>query len=236
VIGIHSSIGGPLTVNRHVAVENFRADWDRLMKGESWGELELARSDPDRPVLGVELDEESSGGVRVVSVVLGGPAEKAGIRKDDLITHLAGLEVRNYLNFIRLISRREAGESVKLAVRRGEAEQLEVELPLTTREEIHRQRSLPPEFASRGPLTFLGVELDGTSGSSARIVAVERDTPASAADLREGDVVTHLNGSEISGALELAGKVAAQKSGEKVRLTVRRGEATHEVEVTLSQR
>jgi serine protease Do len=236
VVGIHSSIGGPLAVNRHVAVDNFKIDWDRLVKGETWGELELARSDPERPVLGVELDEESSGGVRVVSVVDGGPAEKAGLKNDDFITHFAGQEVKSYLNFIRLISRREPGESVKLGLRRGDDERLEIEIALASSEDVRRQRSAPPKFADRGPQTFLGLELDATSGPGVRIVSVERDSPAAAAGVRDGDVITDFNGSEVGDALDLARALSAAKPGEKARLKVRRGDSTHEIEATLSQR
>lgn len=39
VIGIHSSIGESIAENRHVSIQTFLRDWDRLKSGESWGRL-----------------------------------------------------------------------------------------------------------------------------------------------------------------------------------------------------
>lgn len=39
LIGIHSSIGDSIAENRHVSVDMFLNDWDRLESGESWGRL-----------------------------------------------------------------------------------------------------------------------------------------------------------------------------------------------------
>lgn len=39
VIGIHSSIGQGLEENRHVPVGAFKESWDRMKKGEVWGQL-----------------------------------------------------------------------------------------------------------------------------------------------------------------------------------------------------
>ena len=39
VIGIHSSISMDLAENRHVPIGVFHDDWERLMKGDSWGNM-----------------------------------------------------------------------------------------------------------------------------------------------------------------------------------------------------
>lgn len=39
LIGIHSSIGDSIVENRHVSIQVFLDDWDRLESGESWGVL-----------------------------------------------------------------------------------------------------------------------------------------------------------------------------------------------------
>ncbi len=38
VVGVHSSVGADLSVNNDVPVEAVRADWDRLMRGDRWGQ------------------------------------------------------------------------------------------------------------------------------------------------------------------------------------------------------
>lgn len=47
VIGIHSSISMNLTENRHVPVGVFHDDWDRLKKGEVWGNANRVLSEAD---------------------------------------------------------------------------------------------------------------------------------------------------------------------------------------------
>lgn len=38
VVGVHSSVGTDLSVNNDVPAEAVRADWDRLMRGDHWGQ------------------------------------------------------------------------------------------------------------------------------------------------------------------------------------------------------
>jgi S1-C subfamily serine protease len=39
LIGIHSNIGQQLTENRHVPVGAFKSEWEKLEKGDTWGDL-----------------------------------------------------------------------------------------------------------------------------------------------------------------------------------------------------
>ncbi|MGI8602521.1 MAG: PDZ domain-containing protein [Verrucomicrobiales bacterium] len=236
VIGIHSSIGGPLTVNRHVAVENFQTDWDRLLKGDIWGHLELTHSDPDRPVLGVELDQQSDTGVRVLTVVAGGPADKAGIKKDDLITHLAGAEVKNYLTFVRLISRKNAGDAITVAVRRGESEVLEIELALASRDAVRHHGLMAPAVPPRSPRPYAGASIETAVPSGALVVGVETGSPAVLAGLKEGDIVVEMNGAEMPDALALADTLLKCKAQDNVSLKIRRAGVIQEVQLLLGER
>ena len=63
VIGIHSSIGASLMANNHTGVQNFKTDWDRLEKGETWGRLTMnPLMNPDRPVIGFNVAGAVAGG------------------------------------------------------------------------------------------------------------------------------------------------------------------------------
>jgi serine protease Do len=236
VVGIHSSIGGPLSVNRHVAVDNFSADWERLLKGETWGELELTRGDPDRPVIGVELDEQSEPGVKVLRVIGGGPADKAGVRKDDVITLVAGEEVRNYLSFVRLISRKTVGEPVKIGLRRDADKMIEVEIELASRDALRHQQSVPHVSQPPAPRSYLGAEIEEAAPAGALVIQIDGDSPASRAGLRSDDVILQLNGAEVADAVAFAKSISTLPPAEKIKLTIRRAGIDQEVEVTLSER
>ncbi len=55
------------------------------------------------------------------------------------------------------------------------------------------------------------------------VMAVYRNTPAAAEGLRQGDVITEIDGAPVQGAEDLLVRVAARAPGQQVRLTLRRG-------------
>jgi serine protease Do len=121
VIAIHSRIGNPLTANMHVPVDIYKTDWEKLVAGERWGGPPPPKGPPLPPVwLGIIADPEYDGpGAKVGEVVLGSPAEKAGLKVGDLITTISGNTVANF-DALRLdIQSRKAGDEVTLDVRRG---------------------------------------------------------------------------------------------------------------------
>src|SRR5262249_1778852 len=82
VIGIHSRIGGPITANAHVPVDTYRSTWDRLVKSEVWRGAWL----------GVHGDYDTKDCV-VADVVASSPADKAGLKAEDVILRFDGQAV-----------------------------------------------------------------------------------------------------------------------------------------------
>lgn len=234
LIGIHSSIGGPLSVNRHVGIDNFHTDWARLLKGESWGDLTLGATDPDRPVIGADLDPEAAPGVRVRSVIESGPAALAGLREGDIITHFEGVELKNYLSFVRLISRQRPGDPVQLRVHREAGDEADLRLILLSRQTVRQiglKDAMPPP-----PKIWAGLEVeDAEAGPGARIVGVAPDSPAATAGLKPGDEILSLAGSPPGGAVGLAKSLSAMEPGANVPLRVRRADgAEADIPLTLA--
>jgi putative serine protease PepD len=84
---------------------------------------------------------------------------------------------------------------------------------------------------------YLGVATQDVEGSTgAGIAEVRTGTPAAAAGLRNGDLVTKLDGTSVGSADELRRLVDAKTPGDKVELTVRRDGETTTVTVTLGTR
>ena len=102
------------------------------------------------------------------------------------------------------------------------------------RDQLDRLRS----GGSSAPAGFLGVSTrdpeDG--GPGAEIAEVSAGSPAEAAGLRAGDVVTAVDGRSIAGAGDLSGRIRGHKPGDKVRIEYRRGTETGTAEVTLGRR
>lgn len=234
LIGIHSSIGGPLSVNRHVGIDNFHTDWPRLTKGETWGDLALGETDPERPVIGADLDPEAAPGVKVRSVIEDGPAALAGLREGDVITHFEGVELKNYLSFVRLISRQQPGDPVQLRVRREAGDGADLRLILLSRQTVRQlgmAAALPPP-----PKTWLGLEIeDSEAGPGVHIIEVAADSPAAAAGLKAGDEIISLGGTPPGGALGMAKSLAPLEPGAVLSLRLRRADgAEADASITLT--
>ncbi len=73
------------------------------------------------------------------------------------------------------------------------------------------------------------------SAAGALVDQTEPGTPAEAAGLKSGDVITKLNGEPVKDAAELTRRVAALKPGDKADVTYLRDGAEKSVSITLSQ-
>ena len=83
---------------------------------------------------------------------------------------------------------------------------------------------------------YLGVSVEDANGGGARIAEVRPDTPAAKAGLRQGDVVTEVDGRTLESADDLRLAVEASKPGDSLELTVKRGGSTRTITVELGTR
>ncbi len=58
-------------------------------------------------------------GVLIREVSQGSPAERVGLKQNDVIVRLGGVDTPDYLIFLQELRRRRAGDQVELAIRRG---------------------------------------------------------------------------------------------------------------------
>ena len=139
VVGINSSIGLALKNNNHAGVDGFRDDWDRLLAGEVWGELQMnPLQNDERAVLGIGIGRALRGGGVVISAVTE-HAAKSGLRKGDVIRSIDGKRVRDGSNLLVLLAKREAGDKVKVGGLR-ESGEFEVEVELKQLNELQQAR------------------------------------------------------------------------------------------------
>jgi putative serine protease PepD len=81
---------------------------------------------------------------------------------------------------------------------------------------------------------YLGVSSsDSTTATGALVGAVAPDSPAAAAGVRTGDIITAVDGRPITGSGGLVAAVAGHSPGQQLALTVRRGSGTQRLNVTL---
>lgn len=129
VIGINSRIGASTNWNFHVPVSQFSDSWDRLVAAEDWGGRETRR----RAVIGIN-GEDHDDGCRITGIAEGMPAEKAGLKEDDVITKINGTKVTGIGDLAKRIASMRPGGKIKLEILRGE-ETLEIEVGLVKPED-----------------------------------------------------------------------------------------------------
>ena len=120
VVGIHSSIGDSVSENRHIPIDLFIADWQRLEEGQKWGMLaNLGRDEQRRPLIGVTVDL-TAGECLVTSVLRNSPAAAAGIRQGDIITQFGNSQIASGQQLINVVRQQSAGKPYPITIRRGD--------------------------------------------------------------------------------------------------------------------
>jgi len=80
----------------------------------------------------------------------------------------------------------------------------------------------------------IGVSVEGTENNAgAKVTAISSGTPAARSDLREGDIITEVDGTPISDQTDVVVAIRAHQVGDTVTLTVKRGSKTLKIRVGL---
>ena len=246
VVAIHSSIHGSVEMNRHVAIDTLRFDWDKLCKDQTWGKIAFGSENESRPVTGAVFDRESSDGVLVKQVFEDLPAARAGLKSGDVVKKFDGEAVTNFHAMQRLIGRRKPGDMVPLAVQRG-SELVDLELQLGRRflprrdAGGHEEGDEPPgprepfdagEMPSR---PYLGATVEPTS-DGAKVIQVVPDSPASRAGLQEGDLLFRINAAEVKDATQALEILLTLKPDDTAAFFTRRGSEERKLEIKLGKK
>jgi serine protease Do len=122
VVGIHSRIAMSLTANIHVPVDTYRATWERLTKGEVWG----------NGYLGFNPTDPKAKSCRVEDVTKDSPAAKAGLQVDDVVVSFNGKKVGSVDELRQAVADAPVNVEVPMGVERGD-ELIELKVKLSTR-------------------------------------------------------------------------------------------------------
>ena len=120
LIGIHSMITEVIVENRHVSIDCYRRDGDRMENGESWGRL---RSHDNEIIqskfVGLVLRWRSFT-PEVTRVVSGSPAARAGIRSGDILMQISKQTFADPLGLSNLLNELAEDQKVSVVVDRDD--------------------------------------------------------------------------------------------------------------------
>ncbi len=195
----------------------------------------------DGGYLGIYLEDETSAsrGAYVEEVAPDSPAEKAGIRRGDLITSWNGDKTPNSHVLIEKLVKAGPGDHATIKLSRDEWEK-EVKVTLGRREgsAAHAEKKPePPKGEPSGERGFLGAYLKANpEGAGAYVDGVVADSPAAKAGLKKGDIVVGADGTAIKEYTAFQDFLKATKPGQKLALRVSRDGWDRDVQVTLGRR
>ena len=176
------------------------------------------------PDLAEAFGVASASGAVIASVVSDSPAQAAGLRDGDIVVAVNGAPIRNTAALRGKIGSHSAGETVSVEfLRDGELRTVEVRLGVSVAaDEGGPSQAIDPRLAGVvvGPIppdTPAYEDLEGVL-----VVAVDPQSRAFAAGLREADVITSVNRNPVRTADDLSGPSAPENG--KLLLHVRRGE------------
>jgi putative serine protease PepD len=103
---------------------------------------------------------------------------------------------------------------------------------------VETVRGIAEQLISSGKVehAYLGVRVDDAEGGGARLAEVVPGGPAADAGLKQGDVVTEVDGNSIESADDLRLAVENHKPGDSLHLTVKRDGDTKSITVELGTR
>ena len=156
---------------------------------------------------GDEYGIKEPGGVYVAEVQQGGAAQAAGIRRGDIITAIDGTTVNRAANLAELMSRYRPNDKITVSVKRdGKVKQFEVVLrntagkaELLPRDYTAVADELGGSFTEISEKTRRGLRIDG----GIQVARIEQGGVLAQARVREGFVITHINGKAISSVRDL---------------------------------
>jgi serine protease Do len=203
---------------------------------------QLERGGIERGFLGITLqplDREladyfeipDTSGVVVNSVLADSPAEEAGLRPGDIITHFEGNAVEaeeeeDLGSFQRLVAAVEPGEKATLTlVRDGKRKEKKIRI------------GVQPKLDAAEAESELGIHVQEITANLARdhrlqsdhgafVVFVVRGSPAREAGLRVGDVIVGIGDEDIAGLEDFRREIERVAEAPRFLLTTKRGEET----------
>ena len=198
LVGINSQIlsrtGGNIGIGFAIPTNLAKAVMDQLV---THGDVQRGRigivGQSLTPELARAFDLESRRGVVITQVLKDSPAEKAGLKTEDVIIQVDGREVRDMLMLRTAIGLKRIGEKVSLrVVRNGRERNVSVTISTDT-EAVATGEQLHPRLAGAeiGPIAEDHPLAGKVKGVMVR--SVERGSAAARTGLVPGDIITAVN-------------------------------------------
>jgi serine protease Do len=180
-------------------------------------------------------------GALVGDVVAGGPADKAGVKRGDVIIQMNGQDVANSLQLRNQVAHAKPGTSVDFTLMR-DGKQMDVKIVLAERpKELKAGTEQQPQQEQYQKLGLsvqdltpdLADQLGYQNDEGVVVTEVAGGSPAEQAGLKAGDLIKEVNRMKVRTVEEFKTAIGRLKSGSSTALLVRRGDTTFFVAIQI---
>jgi serine protease Do len=214
------------------------------------GAMSLFSEDSNRAMLGIVTDMNEKGAL-VTSVNEGSAAEKAGLKKGDIITMIGNKKIMDADAVHDAVHEHKPGDKVAITVLRdGKEQKLTAELgrwkgisftQIAPKLENFNV-TIPPTnfpalraFADNRPRLGLSIQ-DTEDGKGVKVTDVEEDGNGAKAGIKQNDIITHVNDAEVNSADDISRIVRENKDKTSIHFRVNRNGKTENIEVRIPRK
>ena len=234
VVGINSAIfsqsGGSVGIGFAIPINMAKDLLPQLKKGKvirGWLGVMIQKITPD---LKDKLGLKDERGALVAGVTAGGPADKAGIKRGDVIVSFDGKKVKESNDLPYIVASTPVGKTAAVEViRKGQEKSLQVKIGQLEEEK-------PSQIVSEAKPN-LGMTVEQITPELARnfglsetrglvVVQVEENTPAAEAGMAPGDIIMEVEQVPLKDIEQYNRTIGAYKEGDTVLFLVSRKGAT----------
>lgn len=236
--------------NKKIIIENGRGGSHMQLFEDDDTDMPFAR----KAMLGIYTrSNEDMNGAEIDMVSPNSGADKAGLRKGDVITRIDDIGIKDSKQLTELIAKHDAGDKVAITYeRKGKTLNTEATLSDVPKPSMARVYKFGPEFkdvdipnpmvrpfaldiineaAEATPKMGATVE-DMADGNGVRVLSARPGSPAANAGLQKDDVIKSLNGETILSVDDLQGAIRGSKRNEAIKLGYERKGATKNTTIT----
>ncbi len=183
------------------------------------------------PELAKQFGLEKSEGALVAQVMEDSPAEKAGIKREDIIIEFADKKIHKMTELPKIVANTPIGKRVDVKViRQGREKKLKVEVAELKEKKVAKAGEFTTEKALGITVQDLTPEIAKHLGISEKagvlVSEVKVGSPAHEADIRRGDVIKEIDRQPIEDLEGYSREMAKLKGKNEILMLIQRGENT----------
>lgn len=208
----------------------------------------------NKALLGVFTEKNEKGAI-IREIMKGTPAEKAGLKADDIITAINGVAINSAEELTQEVGKYTPDTKITITYLRNQQTENTTALLATNNREANRNfqfkdtivfniddmfKSFPPdrnEWAPKPRKLQLGVGIqDMENGKGVKITSVTENSPAAIAGIKKDDVILSVNGTALTDINDLRRTLNDTKEGDKWKIEYERGNKKRSTEVVFPKK